>query len=89
MLDISIFMTLLRLALWTSMSSIVASLSCALEGCAVCCFWMECSINISEVQKEEKYPAPQLESITSSVLRLLYGPTLTSTRDYWKNHSFD
>ena len=22
-------------------------------------------------------------------IRLLYGPTLTSVRDYWKNHSFD
>ena len=25
----------------------------------------------------------------SSVLRFLYSPTLTSIRDYWKNHSFD
>ena len=25
----------------------------------------------------------------SSVLSFLYGPTLTSIRDYWKNHSFD
>ena len=30
------------------------------------------------------------KSISSSVLRLLlYGPTLTSIHDYWKNHSFD
>ena len=29
------------------------------------------------------------ESISSSVLSLLYGPTLTSIHDYWKNHSFD
>ena len=28
-------------------------------------------------------------SISSSVLSLLYGPTLTSTHDSWKNHSFD
>ena len=34
-------------------------------------------------------PAPQFESIYSSVLSLLYGPTLTSIHDYWKNHSFD
>ena len=27
--------------------------------------------------------------ISSSVLSLLYGPTLTSMHDYWKNHSFD
>ena len=29
------------------------------------------------------------KSISSSVLSLLYGPTLTSIPDYWKNHSFD
>jgi len=31
----------------------------------------------------------QFKSINSSVLNLLYGPTLTSIQDYWKNHSFD
>ena len=30
----------------------------------------------------------QFESINSSVLNLLYGPTLRSTHDYWKSHSF-
>ena len=29
------------------------------------------------------------KSIHSSVLSFHYGPTLTSTHDYWKNHSFD
>ena len=29
------------------------------------------------------------KSISCSVLNLLYGPTLTSIHDYWKNHSFD
>ena len=37
----------------------------------------------------ESSPAPQFKSINSSVLRLLYGPTLTSLHDYWKNHSLD
>ena len=32
---------------------------------------------------------PQFESIDSLTLNLLYGPTLTSIHDYWKNHSFD
>ena len=32
---------------------------------------------------------PQFKSINSLVLSLLYGPTLTSIHDYWKNHSFD
>ena len=31
----------------------------------------------------------QFKSISSSVLRLLHGPTLTSIHDYWINHSFD
>ena len=29
------------------------------------------------------------KSISSSVVSLLYGPTLTSIYDYWKYHSFD
>ena len=35
------------------------------------------------------FPAPQVESINSLTLSLLYGPTLTSLHDYEKNHSFD
>ena len=34
-------------------------------------------------------PTPQFKSINSSALSFLYGPTLTSIPDYWKNHSFD
>ena len=34
-------------------------------------------------------PAPQFKSINSSVLSLLYGPTLTSVHEYWENHSLD
>ena len=37
----------------------------------------------------ESSPAPQFKSTNSSALSLLYGPTLTSGHDYWKNHSFD
>ena len=35
------------------------------------------------------FSSTQFESINSSVLSLLYGPTLTCLHDYWKNHSFD
>ena len=35
---------------------------------------------------QESSPAPQFKSINSSSLSFLYGPTLTSIRDYWKNH---
>ena len=37
----------------------------------------------------QSFPASHFKSITSSVFRLLYGPTLTSMHDHWKNHSFD
>ena len=30
-----------------------------------------------------------VQSISSLELSLLYGPSLTSIQDYWKNHSFD
>ena len=30
-----------------------------------------------------------VQSINSSVLNILYSPTLTSMHDYWKNHSLD
>ena len=38
---------------------------------------------------QESCPTPQFKSINSSVLSLLYNPTLTPLLDYWKNHSFD
>ena len=34
-------------------------------------------------------PAPWFESISSSALSLLHGPTCTSIRDHWKNHNID
>ena len=37
---------------------------------------------------QESYPTPQFKSINSLVLSFLYGPTLTSIYDYWKNYSF-
>ena len=38
---------------------------------------------------QESAPTSQFKSINSLSLSFLYGPTLTSTHDYWKNHSFD
>ena len=37
---------------------------------------------------QESSPTPQFKSINSSALSSLYGPTLTSIHDYWKNHNF-
>ena len=38
---------------------------------------------------QESSPTPQFRSINSLALSFLYGPTLTSIHDYWRNHSFD
>ena len=38
---------------------------------------------------QESSPTPQFKSINSSALSFLYSLTLTSVRDYWKNHSLD
>ena len=45
-------------------------------------------ISLLSKDSQESSPAPQLESINTSAHSLLYGPTLTSVHDYWKNHSF-
>ena len=35
------------------------------------------------------FPTPQFKTINCSALSFLYGLTLTSIHDYWKNHSID
>ena len=44
-----------------------------------------CSSRDSQVSS----PTPQVKSINPLALSFLYSPTLTSIRDYWKNHSLD
>ena len=48
-------------------------------------------LDLCEVQGtlQESPPTPQFKSINASALSFLYGPTLESIHDYWKNHSFD
>ena len=38
---------------------------------------------------QESSPTPLFKSIYSSALSFLYGPTLPSIHNYWKNHSFN
>ena len=46
-------------------------------------------ISLQLRDSQESYPTSQFESISSLVLDFLYGSTLTSIQNYWKNHSFD
>ena len=48
--------------------------------------WLDL-LTVQETQ--ESSPTPQFKSINSSELSFLYGPTLTSIHDHWKNHSLD
>ena len=41
-------------------------------------------ISLQSKGSQESSSTPQFESISSSVLSFLYGPTLTSIHDYWK-----
>ena len=45
--------------------------------------------SLSNKESQESSLAPQFKSIDSLALSVLYGSTLTSVHDYWKNHSFD
>ena len=53
----------------------------------------DCSHEIKRCLLLERKAMTNLDSIfksmNSSVLSFLYGPTLTSIHEYWKNHSFD
>ena len=44
---------------------------------------------VSFRDSQESPPTPQFKSINSSALSILYGPTLSSVHDYWKNHNFN
>ena len=46
--------------------------------------WSTCSPRDSQ----ESFPTPRFKNINSSALSFLYGATLTSIYNYWKNSSF-
>ena len=47
--------------------------------------WSSCSPKGSQ----KSSATPQFKSISSLALSFLYGPSLTSIHDYWKNHTFN
>ena len=49
---------------------------------------LTCLISLQSKRLSRVLQTPQFESISCLALSL-YGPTLTSIHDYWKNHSFD
>ena len=74
---------------WTKYWNFSFSISPSNEYSGLISFTIDC-FDILAVQGTLKsLPAPQFESINFSVPSLLYGPTLTSVHDYWKNQSLD
>ena len=73
---------------WPKYWSFSFSISPSNEYSGLICFRIDW-FDLLDVWGTLKSIAPQLKSINSLVLSLLYGPTLTSIHDYWKNHSFD
>ena len=47
---------------------------------------LTCLVSLYSKDPQESPPMPQFKSINSSALSFLYGPTLTSIQEYWKNH---
>ena len=52
-------------------------------------YWFDL-LAVQRVQDSQgSSPTPQLKGTSSLAISLLYGPTLTSIYDYWKDHSFN
>ena len=75
---------------WPKYRSFSFSISLSSEYSGLISFWID-RFELLAVQGtlKKSFPATQFKSINFSALSLLYGPTLTSARDSWKNHSFD
>ena len=73
---------------WPKYWSFSFSISPSNEYSWLICFRMN-RLDLLAVQGTLRSLLQYFKSINSSVLSLLYDPTLTSIHDYWKNHSFD
>ena len=78
---------------WPKYRSFSFSINSSNEYSGLISFRMDWLISLLSLKRprvsQESSPAPQFKSIYSLEFSLLYGPTLTSVRDYQKNHNFD
>ena len=65
------------------------SISPSSENSGLLSFRMDLFISLHSKGLSRVFSNTTVESINSSVLRLLYGTTLTSVQNYWENDSFD
>ena len=74
---------------WSKHWSFSFSISPSNEYSGWCPLVLTGLISLQSKGSQESPPTPQFENSNSLVLSFLYGPTLTSIHDYWKNHIFD
>ena len=74
---------------WPKYWSFSFSISPSNEYSGLISFRIDWFVLLAVQGTQESTPAPQFESIRSVASSPLYGPTLTSIHDYWKNYSFD
>ena len=76
---------------WPKYWSFSFSISPSNEHSGMISFRMDGSVGspCSPRDSQESSPTPQFQSIYPLALSLLYGPTLISLHDYWKNHSLN
>ena len=70
---------------WPKYSSFSFNISPSNECSGLISFRMDCLDLLAVLET----PTPQFKSINYLALSFLYGPTVTSIHDCWKNHSFD
>ena len=75
--------------MWLKYCSLSFNISPFNESSAWISFELNSLVSLLSRNSQESSPTPQFKNINSSTLNHLYGPTLTSIHDYWKNHSFD
>ena len=72
--------------MWPKYQNFSFSISPSKEYSGLISFRIDWFDLLSVQEAQESSPPPQFKSINSSALSFLYGPTLTSIHDYWKNH---
>ena len=73
---------------WPKDFSFSFSISTSSEYSGLISFRIDFRFHLLNQETLKSSAAPPFESINSLALSLLYGLTLTSVHDYWKNHNF-
>ena len=72
---------------WPKYQSFSFSISLSNEYSELISFRFDWLISFQSKGLSKVFSSTTVQSINSSALSLLYGPTLISIHDYWKNHS--